>query len=310
MPGFGSALGITVGDLINTTRRHLLGTGRVFQNRLTNSVNTTDVTWTFDFDLKPITAGAELSIDDEIVYVWSTTPGLRQATVQRGQRGSTPAAHTAASVVYVNDRFPTFDVRATLQEEIRSWGPQVFRVVSSLAVGATSSVRGYDLTALNAGDIYDILDVRRSFPTTPGTTDPKTRPRLGYSKDFSAPTGIYPSGKAVFLTQAFSTTLPTIDIIASAPFDVSTFTDATDLGSGVGLDAAWIDIPPYGAAARMLDTREVRRTFTEGQGEPRDAQEVPPGFISSTAARLWAKRKERLADAQRTLMVKFPIRAA
>jgi len=64
----------------------------------------------------------------------------------------------------------------------------------------------------------------------------------------------------------------------------------------------------YGAAWRMMSHREVKRTFTEGQGEPRNAEETPPGHITQIAEQMRRMRNERMAEEARRLAAEYPWR--
>lgn len=290
----------TVGNLVTTTERHLLGTHRADRNRLATTM--TDSVTSLVVEFQPgrgIGAGAYLALDDEIVYVWEYGSTSLTATIQRAQLGTTAAAHTAGAIVDINPRFPRPILRDTLKEEIDSWGPAVYQVKTlDIAVGSTA--QAVDLTAI--GTYYSVLRVYR---------EPRSGSDVWFNPTFrvlrNMPTADFASGTALILDgqQEAATNLR---IVYSAPFTTTTFTDATDLNATVGLDASQNDIPPYGAAWRLLATREVRRTQTQAQGDPRNAEEVPAGFMSQTSVALKRIRDQRLADAAVRLSNLYPPR--
>jgi hypothetical protein len=65
-----------------------------------------------------------------------------------------------------------------------------------------------------------------------------------------------------------------------------------------GLQSTAHDIPVLGAAYRLMMFRELKRSFTEAQGEPRRAAEVPVGSSLTALRGIQAFRQSRI-DAER-----------
>ena len=314
----------TVGALVDTTLGHLLGSAREEMNRLTAQIGATDITISVDFDVAGMTRGTYIAIDDEVMYVWSSTQSPNEVTVQRGMQGTTAATHAAGTLIKVNPYFTRAAVRQALQDEIRSWPPQVY-AVRSQDIPIQGYVRGYDMGAIGA--FFHLLECRIRPAVAIGQTDPNTWPIIKAELVHSASTAEFPSGNGLILRQDPTTfQIPAlftdgqtplgtvsapwaVHVVWAAPFDVdSSFDDSTDLLTEVGVDISDFDIPPYGAAWRLVGFREIRRTFTEAQGQPSDLQEEPNLASARTAAWLKSMRDSRLADARIRLAAQYAIR--
>lgn len=314
-----------VSDLMQETKRSLLGMHSAEANVLNGALTTSSTTVTFQYPLNGIARGSYLAVEDEIVYVWSATPGSQQVTVQRGMLGTSPAAHDDQTWVDVNPRYANFAIRYALREEIRSWGPRVY-AVKSTQIQTVADVRGYDLQALIDDNFYYVISVRRSTPTFPSSPNAESWPKIkNWQVIRNAPTADFPSACGLVIPNAYELDdvydasgtwsmtydfeLPTLNVVYAYPFDVDTngFADDTDLITGVGLDETMIDIPPIGAAWRLLQQRESLRVQTEAQGQPTDLQLNPPMYASRAAAAFKNQRDSRLGDVQIWLMNRYGI---
>lgn len=260
----------------------MLASGRQEVNRLTGTVDGSAGTLAIDFAAGSIQTGALLSIDLELLLVWEISGS--NVTVQRGVNGSTAAAHTAGALIYVNPIVPDFYVFASLNDEIASLSGPLFQVKTvTRTVSAASS---YDLAA----DVDRILKVQTS--TVGGGDD---WPVLGrWDVLHNQDTSVFASGVALRL-YAVPDPGRTLRITYAADLgSLSALTD--DVATVTGLPASAADIPPLGAAARLLAAREARRSSVDAQPEARQAQDVPPGTARSAAAQLFALRDRRLKE--------------
>lgn len=303
----------TVGELIERTKDLLLGAAREEMNQLASAITASTVTLTLNYSLAGLSRGTYISIDTEIMYVWRTTAqaGSQSSTitVQRGMKGTTPAAHLAHAPVYVNPYFTRWGIRQALRDEIRSWGPQVFSV-RSVDITLTNYVRGYTLGELKKDWLW-VLKVTESPDLLNETPSDKQWKELRYTIDHSGPTNTFPNGNVLTITNALGVfnSPRQAHVVYAAPFTVDTaFTDAVTLLETVGLDSADLDIPPYGAATRLATSREIRRMLIEGQGQASDLQNVPPMYALQAAAGFEKFRDDRLLDAQRRIMGEYPVR--
>lgn len=296
-----------VDDLIGQTRRLLQGMTRGSLNKLatTMDASVTSVVTTFELGAS-LAAHAYLCIDDEIMYVYDADGPLQTLTVERAQLGTTAAAHTAGAQIECNPRFPRPVIRDALQEEIASW-PRGLYATASVSLSVPTNNLSVDLGAIPSTFI-DILEVLRRPSTTSSSLSLQpfstSWPEIGYRYERGLPTADFPSGSALFLNEAMSGGY-TIRVVYSLPFVTAVFTDATSLVSTMLLEASMVDIPPYGAAARLLAGREAQRSAMEAQGEARAPVEVRVGETLRSAAGLQAWRDKRIVEEAERLAGRF-----
>lgn len=278
----------TVADWIATTRRYVYGNNTGIVNRLPATLAAGATQFILEFTLSArTTPGSVLAVDDESMLVLDVDQPSRTVTVQRGYFNSLDVSHDAGTLVEINPRFSKPQIRQELQNELRSWGDGIFATdVFDTTVASGNPV--VDLTGIQ--DFYFPLRVYRS-------------PRSGrfnwvsvsFDGQRDLPISAFGAGSALVLndtpTQAYQ-----LRVVYARKFDLSVFDDTADVNDDLLLSDSLLDIPPYGAAWRLLSTREVKRTDTGAQGEPRLAQEVPAGEISTAAARLKLIRDQRLED--------------
>jgi hypothetical protein len=98
----------------------------------------------------------------------------------------------------------------------------------------------------------------------------------------------------------------TVRVVYKAPFTRATAT-TDDLATTCKLPSTANELLYLTAAVSLVYPREIKRNFTETQGDTRRANEVPPG-ANLGAARGWeAKRLSLLNGEIRRLQRKFPV---
>ena len=315
------AIVYTVSNLVDDTLTHLAGTAADELNLVNDALSIQAVNYvdtvTFTYELGGCVPGCLLSIDDEIMYVLSTNESVspQTAAVLRGQKGSTPAAHLAAAIIMVDPPWPRYSVMEVLRDEIRSWGPQVFSVVTK-SITIQAGISGYDLG--DPSPVFERVRVFRDPPNFIGTNgipwsgaglpDDQSWPSIPAEIRRDQSTTAFPSGNALILKTNSLGTPSTVWVVYSKPFDVDTsWTDTTDCIADIGMDTSDLDIVPLGAAWRLLAFRQPRRMLTTIAGQPRDAQEIPPLAIMQSALQFKEQRDSRLNDAEIRLLNRFPI---
>lgn len=282
----------TVGGLASRVQRMVNGTRRQSFNYLAAPVTLLDTTISLSDELGGITVGSYLGVDEEVLYVRSVNDSARTCAVRRAVLGTTSATHATDAEVQVDWRWFTADVVDALADEVRSWGPEVFKVGTvDIPLGATStsvaftpvryrhpllvqrSVTGQDRWLDVSGE-YNVVELPTGYflqlaSSARGSGDV----RLVYAQDFA------------------------VDAIASA-------TTLADIGLPVTLHDAAI----YGAAARLLIGDESSRTSVSSQPEPRQAQEVGAGRAIQTGAAYRQLADERVAQEAARLRSKYPYR--
>lgn len=302
----------TVNDLIAATRDHLHGTYRSEWNSLVDAIDESSTTLRFTGDIGGIVRTAYIAIDDELIYVQTSSKSDQSAQVIRGWDSTIPAQHAAGAFVEVSPRFPRNRIRRALAAEIRSWPTSVFSVGQlTIQLVNDGQTFAYDLSPLTSTDVMYLLDVRHE-PWNEGhrNTWPQFRqqPRLNRA----APTDLFPSGLAVEILEPIGGGVRAT-IAYGTPFDTSSMADSVVLvgtpGQGcIGLGPSMVDIPSIGAAWRLLAPREIARTFSEAKTQEQTIQEIPADFIGRVAARIQAIRDQRVNEEAERLSVQWPWR--
>lgn len=276
----------TAADLVAAARRHLTGGGRAALNRLGAGIDGSIGTLTTALDAANIQAGAYLSIGLEVLYVWSVDVSSKQVTVQRGMLGSTPAPHAANDIIYVNPRFSDFEIFSALNDDLLDLSAPsngLYRI-SMLDITARSGVYGYDFPAV---DLLSVADVRWQVPGVAA----EWREVSDFTVNADLPTSAFPSGTAIFMRGA----IPGQTYRVRYRARLSPLTALTDDATVTGLASTALDIPPLGAAVRLMAGRPIGRAETNSQGDTRRADEVRVGEIVQAPAALRALRAERIA---------------
>ena len=324
-----SSSSTTFSDLIEKVYRRLLSGQRDMTALLSQAIDATTDTIPLDgVQANMVTPGGYLSVDLEVMYVltWSGT----QATVIRGYQGSTATAHLDNAPVYCNPKFTKYDISVAINDDLRDLSSPtngMFRV-DSTSIPFNPVFQGYDLGDL-PNDFIDVLSV--NFRIAPPTHNfPAIRDwRIQRQMFNSAGTAdsIFPSGQGIQLYQSGWPGLP-MYLMYSAPFiplvnlddDVCltpvnnmpaetapyNYKGVVPLGNDgkpvklPNLPATAVDIPALGAQIKLMESREIKRNFIEGQPDSRKAQEVPPGATSASIRALQMERQARIdAEADR-----------
>lgn len=290
----------TVEDLIDETESHLTGVVGGSYNRLLSAVTTTTTqAITLEFDKGPIVAGSVIGIDSEDIFVLEAD-GTTITKAIRGFRGSTAATHLAGAVVQADPRFTRHRIQTSLKQEVASWGTRLYRTAEA-SISLALDTRGYDLDF--ADDNFLHVIEARVEPTTTYTTNSSVWPSVPFSISSGLDTADFSSGRAIFFdSYLYSGTSRRVRVRYAQRFDVNTWTPATELEATVGIPVSMQDIPPLGAAWRMMIGQEVRRSEFAAMGQSRRAEEVPPTAALQTAQALKVMRDQRMAEEQLTLL--------
>lgn len=302
------AYGTTVDALIERVRRDsLLGSrGPLYTVSVDPGINDTAL----EINEAPdgVGPGSLIGIDAELLYVQSVNAPLKTLTVIRAYMGSTATAHDVGTIIEVDPRFPKAALIDYAENEIKSWGQQLWRTQFA-EVEVTPNQRAYNLTGAD-GVIYFLLDVRMA---PAGTTE--------LSSPWSS--NAWPHADARLLRQSdpdpFVSTYglqllnhPThagIALVAYAqPLDVTTFDLATDLQGNVGLRPEWIEIVELGCRKRALGSSGVSRTDWRAGGMARAAEQATVFDLLRTTQMAESERQRLFADAATNLRAEWPYR--
>lgn len=295
-------MGATVSDLIDETLSlHLHGHQRGHVNLLDGAINNSVTSLVLQWDAPPVTPGSWIEIGDELLLV--TAVAARTLTVLRGQGISTAASHSDQDLVVIEPRFPRSVISRALRDTIRSW-PRNFYAVTQTEVTTTASGFDFDLAGSTGKDVHRLLRVLRRART--GKTEPWVDITDGVSLARHADTGEYTSGNSLHLDAALGQVY-VLEATYGHAFVTSTWASTTDVETTVGLTSTMLDIPPVGAAARLIRGREATRSSTFRQNQPRRAEDVPPMYLSRNAEMLEEFHQTRIADEVRRLQTQWDI---
>lgn len=297
----------TVSVTIDRIRRQLSSGYRNEINTLASAVTSSQTTITLTFTLTAnVVAGAMLSINTELLRVVSVDTSSKTATVIRGFHDSIAATHDLGAEVWINSRFTGLDIYDALLEEIGSYGPQLYQVVTEELTVADSQ----EIVELpvSMADCYGIIDANRYWTDTSSTTQSNVWPRANVRLiryDPAVWSAFSTSGLALRIIDPVAA--GKIIVKAAVPYH-TTFTLAQDLLVHGGLQESMLDVVSMGVRLRLLQANEAGVSARTTQDEPRRAQEVPPGSLvqqGQVSQALYRNRKMEEINKLRSL---YPVR--
>lgn len=290
----------TANDLVEATRRHLFSGQNEELNRLNGAVTNVATTMTMTYDLGGIQKGMIIAIDLEEIQVWETS-GKVITVCSRGVNGTTGASHADLATVTVKPKFSQFRILSALNADLSDLSTPdngLFQI-KNVTLTFSPVIQGYDMAAV-ASDILGILDVRYSM-----VGPEKSWPRVEkFSLLRNMPVSEFASGLALVL---YDGGFPgkSVRVTYKAPY-APLVNLADDVVAVSGLQTTAADIPPLGAAMRLVAPRDVKRAFSEHQGEPRRADEVPVGSATSSMRGLMMLRGARITSERSRLISQYP----
>lgn len=291
----------TLDTWVQATRRHLMSGRQEERNVLSAPYTAGSGTLSFTNVPTGIVPGARLGIGLNVFYVLTVNNASLSATVIGGQDGSVDVAAPTGSLVRVNPRFTDFDITETLAADLADLSsPEngLFQI-RSVDIAYSGVTTGYDLSG-----VTDLIDVYQVLAQEPGTSKGWTRlNRGGYRLDRGALASVFPSGLGLMLHGSAYQGL-TVRVLYRSGF-ITPPTLATDLNT-TGLPTTAYDIPPLGAAMRLVIPREIKRNFSEAQSDTRRAAEVGAGATAASYRPIAALRASRIAAEASRLVAAWP----
>jgi hypothetical protein len=281
----------TAAVVIDRTLRQLLSGTVEARNKLTTTLTSNGTSVVVDYPLEGLRSGQVCEIDSELMYIWATDVATKTLTVQRGFNNTTAAAHTAGAVITIKPRFPRAQILEAVNDELSDLSSPMHGLfqVKTLNIDYNGSDAMIDLT--NVTSIIDLLTVSVRYMTD----DYPIARKIRLIRDL--PTDDFPSGFALRFDQAV---FPgRLRVVYKAAYTAAA-TEATDINSGCGVQETVTDIVALGAQIRLMSPREVKRNFTESQGDTRRAEEVSMGAVANSITSLIRLRRDRIqAEAAR-----------
>ena len=283
--------------VINRTLRQLLSGVVEQKNKVASAVSVSDTTVSLSYDLDGFRVGSVFEIDSELFYVWEANSGSKTLTVERGWNGTTPATHAAGSIATLNPRFPRSQILEALNDEIQDL---------SSPMHGLFQVKFFDLdyngsdTFINLPPVQNIIDII-SVHVRYLSDDYIQIRKVKLVRDM--PTDDFSSGYAIKFEQPARQ--GRLRIVYKAPFTPLT-NESQNLGNWAGLPASCEDIINLGTQIRMMAPREMKRNFTESQGDTRRADEVPAGAVAGSIQNLIRMRRDRITAEAARLTRQYP----
>lgn len=288
----------TAAALITRTQRQLLSGVVEERNKLASSLTTTATTTTFSFELKAIREGAIIEVDSELLYVWEVNVANKTATVERGWNGTTAATHTSGTICTVNPRFPRNQILEAFNDDLADLASPANGLYRIKSVDVSYNGTDPMINLPSTNDVIELMEVRLRY-----TADdyPMIR-RTSIVRNL--PTTDFPSGVALKFAEA--TRSGTLRITYKAPFNKIN-QEADNLQTICGFPLSAEDILIMGAQIRLMTPREMKRNFTESQGDTRRANEVPPGAVAASINNLVRLRRDRVMAEATKLDSQHPV---
>jgi hypothetical protein len=253
-------------DLIRTTRQLAQGNARNPVNTLTAEKldNVPEATLTYPF------GGMQVGMVVEIGWVQYVVVNVdvtnRILTVLPEIEG-TAITHPAGTRVSLRPRYPIRRIIEELNNDLMDLSGQgIYKLRTA------EGVSGVVVLPVDAVTVLDVWSTDVVPRRVPGSEFRITDTTLG--PVFEADTII---GRAVFGCT-----------LGELPYDTDVDLDT------VGLVSTAEDLPPIGAAMRLLIGNEAQRNLIDAQGDTRRAEEVPPGAITGAIRNLAAIRQQRI----------------
>ena len=288
----------TAGQLIDRVAGELLAGTVEERNKLASGINASATSITLTYSLQGVREGGIFEIGQELFYVWTTNSTSKTAVVERGFGGTTASTHDAGAIVTVNPRFPRHRVMNQLNADLADLSSPMNGLfqMKTLDVSYNGSDRMVDLTGVT--NIIDLYDVRLRYLND----DYPVIRSVRLLRDM--PTSDFSSGNALVFDSPVRA--GSVRVIYKAAY--GQFAAESDTVASVGGSDTLDDLLAIGAQMRLVAPREVKRNFTESQGDTRRAEEVPSGAVANSMIQLQRLRRDRIQAEAARLNRQHPIR--
>ena len=289
----------TAGALLDRVQRQLLSGVVEERNKLATGVDADDTSFVTLYELGGLRDGTVFEIESELVYIWQAATGSKTLTVERGYAGTTATSHSTGAIITLNPRFPKGQMLDALNQDIddlSSPANGLFQIISTDAITYNGSDRQIDMTGVTS--LLDLIDVRVKYKSD---DFPFVR---GVRLQRNLPVADFPSTFALVFDEA--PVAGKLIVRYTAPF-VRAASTASDIQSVCKVPLTMEDILEMGVMIRMLSVREVKRNFTEAQGDTRRADEVPPGAMRDSFNNILRLRRDRIIAEKAKLARQYPL---
>lgn len=285
-------------QLIDDTRDYLMTGQSDIINVLHADIAANATSLQLRHELKGVEVGSRLAIDLEEFHVISKTGTVPESvvTVIPAFGGSVAAAHTAGAIVRVNPQFSNWRISRYVNKCLESLVGEGLFQVKTVTFTYNPSQAGYNI---DASDLIDVWRVRYDYPG-PVNDWPVLSVR-DYYLDQAADISEFVNGKQLVLRRGG---YPGQKVRMSYRAGFTLLSSLTqDVETISGLHASAHEIPPLGAAFRLLVGRDIKRSFLNRQPEPRRQEEVPVGAATNAMLPI-AEKYYRALDREITVLTR------
>lgn len=279
----------TVAELIEETRGHLRSGAAEHLNTIAACDAATTTVTLQRTPLTQVGPGTLLSVGLETMRAWAVlnaTAGTVE--VRRGHDLSTAVIHSGGELVRIAPVYTDHVIWRALNNEIRALsGAGLFQMKVATLTSSSTGVRTYSLPA----DVLDVYDVRYDSDAVANQW-PRVR---SWTWLPDMPVGEFAGGNALRFDAGVQTGRP-VRVFYRAKLGLLSSSLSADVETLTGLKASALDLPPIGAAWRLVMPEEVERNQTQRQGDTRRAEEVPPGAKLRSASGLALMRRDRIRE--------------
>lgn len=287
----------TAATVIDRTLRQLLSGTVEPRNKLSSTINSSATSVVTTYALEGLRQGQTFEIDSELFYIWEADNGTKTLTVERGYAGTTAASHSAGALIKTSPRFPRAQLLEAINDELADLSSPVngLFAVKTVDIDYNGSDTMIDFTGVTS--VIDLLSVSVRYLTDDYPVARKVR----LVRD--VPTDDFPSGLALRFDQGV---FPgRLRIVYKAPYTAAS-SESTNLVSTSGVQDSLIDLLVLGCQIRMMAPREIKRNFTESQGDTRRAEEVGAGAVAGSITNLMRMRRDRIIAESARLKRAYP----
>lgn len=287
----------TVGTVVDRTLRQLMSGTVEERNKVTSAVSSTATSISFQYDLGGMRPGGVIQINSELMYVWEISAGSKSVTVERGWNGTVAASHAAGSVATVDPKFPRAQILEAINAELDDLASPVHGLFQVKSVELNYNGVWSMISLPTLDKVIDLVSVSLRYLAT---DYPKIR-RCRLIRDL--PADDFSSGFGLRFDEQVRS--GRMIVVYKAPFENVT-NETQNIQTITGLPTSCEDILIMGAQIRLVNPREVKRNFTESQGDTRRAEEVPTGSVSNSINNIIRMRKERITAEAAKLARQYP----
>jgi len=287
----------TAATVIDRTLRQLLSGTVEPRNKLSSTINSSATSVVTTYALEGLRQGQTFEIDSELFYIWEADNGTKTLTVERGYAGTTAASHSAGALIKTSPRFPRAQLLEAINDELADLSSPVngLFAVKTVDIDYNGSDTMIDFTGVT--NVIDLLSVSVRYLTDDYPVARKVR----LVRD--VPTDDFPSGLALRFDQGV---FPgRLRIVYKAPYTAAS-SESTNLVTSSGVQESVIDLLVLGCQIRMMAPREIKRNFTESQGDTRRAEEVGAGAVAGSITNLMRMRRDRIIAESARLKRAYP----